>query len=64
MALIKVGLGSIVNETESVPTKVNAYGKYFSQKDRALATIVLSVDPSLLYKIGYYVDPTNVRKKN
>ena len=45
------------------PTEVNAYGKYLSRKDRALVTIVLSVDPSLLYIIGDPVDLTVVWKK-
>ena len=34
-----------------------------SRRGRALATIVLSVDPSLLYLIGDPVDPTIVWKK-
>ena len=50
-------------ETESVLTKTNAYRKYLSRKDRALATIVLSVDPSLLYIIGDSVDSIIVWEK-
>lgn len=48
-----------MNEKESVPTEANAY---LSRKDCALATIVLSVDPSLLYIIGDLIDPTIVWK--
>ena len=52
-----------MNETESVPTEANAYEKYLAQKDRILATIVLPVDPLLLYIIGDPVDPIIVWKK-
>ena len=54
---------SIVNETESVLTEADAYRKYLSRKDCALAMIVLSVDPFLLYIIGDPIDPTIVLKK-
>ena len=63
MVLINNGLWNIVNETESVPTEANVYGKYLSWKDRALATIVLFVDPSLLYIIRDPVDSTIIWKK-
>lgn len=64
MALIKDNLWNIVNESETVPPDANAYySKYTARKDRALATIVLSIDPSLLYIIGDPVDPTIVWKK-
>ena len=39
------------------------YEKYVARKDRALAIIVLSVDPSLLYLIGDPEDPITVWKK-
>ena len=35
----------------------SAVAKFVARKDRALATIVLSVDPSLLYLIG---DPQDI----
>ncbi|GAB1600790.1 hypothetical protein Ahia01_000357100 [Argonauta hians] len=66
MALIKDGLWNIVNETEIVPDKQSepaSYVKYLSRKDRALATIVLSVETSLLYLIGDPDDPAVVWKK-
>ena len=52
MALMKDGLWGIVNDTESAPDEANAerHGKYISRRDRALALIVLSVEPSLLYQ--------------
>ena len=37
--------------------------KFVSQRDKALATIVLSVDPSVLYLIGDLEDPVVVWKK-
>ena len=37
--------------------------RYASRRDKALATVVLSVDPSLLYLIGDPVDPVAVWKK-
>ena len=53
MALIKEGLWGIVAGTEEHPDTDDAnYTKYLSLRDRALATIVLAVNPSLLYLIG------------
>ena len=48
----------IVSETEAAPDGTNAerLAKYNSRRDRALATIVLAIDPSLLYLLG---DPKN-----
>ena len=51
MSLMKEGLWSIVNGSESGPT------------DKALATIVFFVDPSLLYLIGDSENPVLVWKK-
>ena len=51
MALIKDGLWNIVNETETVPD-TTLHAKYLPRKDGAKSTIVLSVEPSLLYLIG------------
>jgi hypothetical protein len=64
MALMKDGLWSIVNGTEVVPAgEGERRAKFLARRDRALATIVLSVDPSLLYLIGDPEDPIVVWKK-
>ena len=64
MALMKDGLWNIVNGTEVAPPATdNSYNKFVARRDRALATIVLSVDPSLLYVIGDPVDPIVVWQK-
>ena len=52
MALIKEGLWGIVNGTETVPEEGAERAKFISRRDKALATIVLAVDPKLLYLIG------------
>ena len=55
MALIRDGVWNIVNGTEIVPdsrTETGLYVKYLSRNDRALVTIVLSLEPPLLYLIG------------
>ena len=36
------------------------HAKYMQRKDKALAIIVLSVDPSLLYLLGEPTDPVTV----
>ena len=65
MALIREGVWGIVSETEAAPDGSNAerLAKYNSRKDRALATIVLAIDPSLLYLLGDPQDPAEVWKK-
>ena len=66
MALIRDGVWNIVNGTEIVPdsrTEMGLLAKYLSRKDRALATIVLSLEPSLLYLIGDPDDSGVVWKK-
>ena len=59
MALMKDGLWNIANGTETAPTGGDAdrRAKFAARKDRALATIVLSIEPSLLYLIGDPEDP-------
>ena len=50
----------IVNETEQAPgpdTPADSQLKFVSRRDRALATIVLAVEPSLLYLLGNPEDP-------
>ena len=65
MALMKDGLWNIVKGTKTPPptTETEKYQKYVARKDRALAIIVLSVDPSLLYLIGDPDNPIAVWKK-
>ena len=66
MALIRDGIWNIVNGTEIVPdsgTEMGLHAKYLKRKDLALATIVLSLEPSLLYLIGDPDDPGVVWKK-
>ena len=52
MCLIKEDLWRLVNGTETAPTDANALAKYNIRKDKALAVIVLAVDPKLLYLLG------------
>ena len=65
--LMKDSLWGIVNGTESDPgsseREAEAHKKFVSRRDRALATIVLSVETSLLYLIGDPEDPVAVWKK-
>ena len=64
MALMKEGLWGIVNGTETPPdVQADTYAKFMTRRDRALATIVLSVDPSLLYLLGEPENPMMVWKK-
>ena len=61
MVLIKEGLWSIVNETEREPTEgADQQARFTARRDKALVTIVLAVEPSLLYLIG--ADPTDPAK--
>ena len=54
MALMKDGLWSLVDRTEVVPlqAEVEKYAKYVTKKNKALAIVVLSIEPSLLYLLG------------
>ena len=66
MALVREGLWGIVALTEKGPdatTEADKHAKFMGQSDCALATIVLAIDPSLLYLIGDPVDPAAVWKK-
>lgn len=63
MALMKDGLSRFVNETSARPfdaAGMDAQNKFDTKRDRALAIIVLSIDPSLLYLVGDPVDPVAV----
>ena len=64
MVLLRDGLWDIVNNKEKIPTEGDKdILKFLSRRDRALATIVLSVDPSLIYLIGDPDDPVVVWNK-
>ena len=65
MALMRDGLWDIVSGKENVPTEEEAakYSKFMARRDRTLATMVLSIDPSLLYLIGEPDDPSTVWEK-
>ena len=66
MALIKEGLWSIVNRTELISNDASREQKekFVLRKDKALATIVLSVEPKWLYILGSDpCDPTEVWQK-
>ena len=60
MALVRDGLWGIVSGTETAPAEGDGRPKFLARRDRALATIVLAVEPSLLYLIGDPEDPVAV----
>ena len=61
---MKEGLWRIVTGAESAPSgSESERAKFAARRDRALATVVLSVDPSLLYLIGEPEDPVVVWRK-
>ena len=65
MALKKDEVWGIVSGTEEAPTgdvDPKKLKRYASRRDKALATVVLLVDPSLLYLMDP-VDPVAVWKK-
>lgn len=66
MALTKEGLWGIVSGNEAAPAATaepKVIEAYNSRKDKALATVVLAVHPSLLYLFGDPTDPVVVWKK-
>ena len=65
MALMKDGLWTIVDDTEAPPPEHEAdkYKKFIGRRDRALALIVLSIEPSLLYLVGDPENPVTVWQK-
>ena len=65
MALVKENLWCLVDGSESPPeaSESDKLAKFNTRRDKALALIVLSVDPSLLYLLGDPVDPVIVWKK-
>ena len=65
MALMKDSLWNLVNGTAVVPSQTEAekYAKYVARKHRALAIVVLSIEPSLLYLLEDPQDPVVVWNK-
>ena len=65
MALMKEGLWGIVSGRENAPPDGEAErrAKFGARRDRALAILVLSVEPTLLYLLGDSEDPVVVWKK-
>ena len=66
MAQVKDGLWGVVDNTDPAPSVSDSEdkkAKYKSKKDKALATIVLSIEPALLYIIDEPNDPVVVWQK-
>lgn len=66
MALLKDGVWGIVSGTEKDPGETagaDVQAKFVAKRDRALAIIVLAIDPKLLYLIGDPQDPAVVWTK-
>ena len=65
MALVRERLWGIVAGTETIPegdrapteAQAESCSKFLAHRDRALATIVLAVDPSLFYLLGKPTEP-------
>ena len=63
MMLMKEGPWKIVTGEEREPNDEGQRAKFATRRDRTLAAVVLSVDPSILYIIGNPEDPVVVWKK-
>lgn len=63
MLLIKEGLYGFVDGSESAPADTSRLANYNSRKNKALANIVLAIDPKLLYLISDPDDPATVWNK-
>ena len=65
MVLMKQGVWKIVNGMEVAPDEENiiARNKFNDRRDKALSTIVLAVETSLLYLLGDPQDPVEVWNK-
>ena len=65
MTLMKMGVWRLVEGNEIAPdeTDVRASRLFNERRDRALATIVLAIEPSLLYLLGDPEDPVTVWRK-
>ena len=57
MSLMKEGVWGFATGAEAVPDTEERRVPYLAKRDKALAIIVLAVDPSLLYLLGDPVDP-------
>ena len=63
MTLMKENLWGSVNGSETAPADgADRIAKFNARKDKALATIILSIDPTLLYLVGEPKDPVDVWK--
>ena len=62
MALIRDNCWGIVNGDEIAPTEASELQKYNIRKNRALALVVLAIDPKILYLVGDPDDPKTVWK--
>ena len=61
IALVKEGLWGIVSRTETNPTEgAKQQARFAAKRDKALATVVLAIEPNLLYVIG--PDPSDPAK--
>ena len=66
MTLMKFGVWGFVTGTEIEPDddeNIAIWRKWSERKDKALANIVLAVEPSLLYLLGDPQDPAEVWQK-
>ena len=65
MSLMKEGLWRIVDGTKPVPmTPATAVAAYGNSKEKALAILVLLVEPSVFHLIGDTEDPNTVWKNS
>ena len=65
MALMRDSLWSIVAKQETAPVDITSreYATFMTRYNKALATIVLTLDPNLLYLLGEPDDPVLVWEK-
>ena len=65
MALMRDGVWGFLDGTEQRPSESDAdrRNKFNARRDKALAAIVLSLDPALLYLIGDPDSPSEVWQK-
>ena len=65
MALMRDGLWSIVTKKETAPVDITSreYATYMTRYNKALATIILTLDPNLLYLPGEPDNPVSVWEK-
>ncbi len=64
MVLVRDNLWSIVSETEECPTETEPRRKFLERCDKALAIIVLMINPKFIYLLGAdSTDPVTVWKR-